>query len=53
MHRCLFCAVVALVSLPESLPADSFDTYVNPLLAKVPTADGVKEIKQLTFSEMS
>jgi hypothetical protein len=34
----------------QSLRADSFDNYTNPMLAKVPSAPGVQELKQLTPS---
>ncbi|HXG12510.1 MAG TPA: hypothetical protein VNK04_22330 [Gemmataceae bacterium] len=41
-------AVLALVSCGPSVRADAFDRYTNPILAKVPAAEGVKEVKQLT-----
>jgi hypothetical protein len=49
MHRGL-CTVLCLLTVPLSLRADTFDRYTNPVLAKVPGADGVQEIKQLTPS---
>ncbi|HLN28359.1 MAG TPA: hypothetical protein VK395_11515 [Gemmataceae bacterium] len=36
-----------------SLGADAFDRYMNPVLAKVPTAAGVKEVKHLTAEEIT
>jgi len=33
--------------------ADPFDSYVNPVLTKVPTAKGVKELKQLTPDDIT
>ncbi len=42
-------AVVFLVlAVPSARAADAFDLYTNPVLAKVPSADGVKDVKQLT-----
>jgi hypothetical protein len=37
-----------LVTLSSSARADAFDYYTNPVLAKVPGADGVKEVTRLT-----
>src|SRR5436305_385210 len=47
MRRCLLLLTPPIL-LPGSLHADAFDNYTNPILTKVPTAAGVKEIKQLT-----
>lgn len=41
-------ACLAVLGLIGSVRADAFDLYTNPILAKVPGADGVKEVKQLT-----
>jgi hypothetical protein len=51
----LFFGVAALSAalLPSSARAQVFDRYLNPILAKAPGADGVKEIKQLTPSLIS
>ncbi|HJT78336.1 MAG TPA: hypothetical protein VJ739_14125 [Gemmataceae bacterium] len=47
--RRLFVAALALVFLPPGLrAADAFDHYTNPILRKVPSAAGVREVKQLT-----
>src|SRR5262249_8088786 len=48
MHR-WFCTVtvLSLLTFPRPLRAATFDRYINPVLAKAPTADGVKEIKDL------
>ena len=48
MRRCLLLAACILAAVPGSLRADAFDHYTNPILVKVPTAAGVKELKQLT-----
>jgi hypothetical protein len=49
MHRRLvFLLAAAAVALPQIAQADAFDYYTNPILRKVPAAEGVKEIKQLT-----
>ena len=49
MRRCfvLFAIGTALMR-PGPCLADAFDHYTNPVLAKVPTAAGVKELKKLT-----
>jgi hypothetical protein len=47
MRRLAMCAVV-LLAVPAPGRADAFDHYINPVLVKVPGADGVLEIKQLT-----
>jgi hypothetical protein len=39
---------VALLALPRPGRADSFDRYLNPILGKVPTAEGVQEVETLT-----
>lgn len=41
-------AVCALLAAAAAARGDSFDPYTNPVLAKVPAAKGVKEIKRLT-----
>jgi hypothetical protein len=49
MHRRLAALLaVALLALPRPARADAFDRYLNPILGKVPTAEGVQEVKQLT-----
>jgi hypothetical protein len=49
MHRRLAAlAAVALLVLPRIARADAFDNYLNPILGKVPTAEGAHEVKQLT-----
>src|SRR4051794_18259613 len=37
-----------LLALPASTWADAFDNYTNPLLGKMPKAEGVKRVRQLT-----
>jgi hypothetical protein len=44
----LFLAVLIFAAAVNPLRADAFDQYTNPILAKVPAAEGVKEVKQLT-----
>jgi hypothetical protein len=41
--------ILCLLAVPP-LFAQDFDQYLNPILTKVPTARGVKELKQLTPS---
>jgi hypothetical protein len=48
MHRLYFLGVLALAVAARPVHADAFDHYVNPILAKVPAAAGVKEIDRLT-----
>jgi len=48
MPRCVPFLAVLVLAAPQQLRADAFDHYVNPVLTKVPKADGVKELKQLT-----
>jgi hypothetical protein len=45
-----FLATAMLLTLPVSSRADAFDRYTNPVLAQVPGAEGVREVKQLTPS---
>jgi hypothetical protein len=46
---CRFLLPAALLLLtPYLASADSFDLYTNDLLAKMPTADGVRHLKELT-----
>ena len=46
-RRALLAAFLLLLACAP-LRGDSFDDYVNPILAKVPKAGGVKELKRLT-----
>jgi hypothetical protein len=49
MHRPIAALLaVALLALPRPAWADAFDRYTNPILGKVPGAEGVQEVKQLT-----
>src|SRR5262245_61968446 len=41
---------LALGLAPGASAADAFEGYTNPILAKVPGAEGVQELKQLTPS---
>jgi hypothetical protein len=49
----LFLLALALGGSPAAVWADAFDPYINTVLEKVPTAAGVKEVKQLTPSLMA
>ena len=40
--------VLVVFALPELARADAFDNYLNPILGKVPGADGVKQAKELS-----
>jgi hypothetical protein len=44
----LLLVAVSLVTGPQAVRADAFDNYINPILAKVPDAAGVKELKKIT-----
>jgi hypothetical protein len=49
MHRrSILLTGLALICLPLPARADAFDYYLNPVLSKVPKAEGVKELKRLT-----
>jgi hypothetical protein len=49
MVRCFaLCGILALFVAVPSVRADTFDRYINSVLTKVPEAQGVKELKQLT-----
>jgi hypothetical protein len=51
MYRRLFLPLlVLLLAAAPARPADVFDRYTNPVLAKAAAAPGVKEIRQLTPS---
>jgi hypothetical protein len=47
MNRILTLSALLLL-LPSVARADAFDYYTNPILTKVPGADGVKEVTRLT-----
>lgn len=49
-------ALAAMLSSNVLTPAvrgDAFDRYTNPILVKVPTGEGAKEVKQLTVDLLS
>lgn len=46
-HTVALAILSVLIAVPFA-KADAFDQYINPILAKVPQAKGVQEIKQLT-----
>lgn len=52
MCRFLLACLLGLAA-PSLLLADAFDRYTNPLLLKVPAAEGVKELTQLTPALMA
>lgn len=45
--RCVLVAACFLASA-SAVRADAFDHYTNDILAKIPKADGVKQVKELT-----
>jgi hypothetical protein len=52
MHRLAVVALVFAVAGPGR-GADAFDLYTNPILAKVPRADGAVAVKQLTREQIT
>jgi hypothetical protein len=44
----LLVTVLWVLAMADPLRADAFDQYINPVLNKVPRAEGAKELKQLT-----
>jgi hypothetical protein len=48
MSRTLSLPLLVLAMFPLVVRADAFDNYTNPLLGKVPGAEGVKEVQRLT-----
>jgi hypothetical protein len=48
LRGCLLPCVLLILSATPQARGDTFDNYVNPVLARVPAAVGVKEVKQLT-----
>jgi len=52
MFRRAWLAVGFLAVLTASVHGDAFDNYINPVLAKVPDAKGVKELKKLTAEQI-
>src|SRR5262245_9950193 len=52
MMRFALCLVGLLLLLPDSMRADSFDHYTNPLLAKLPKHAGTQQVKQGTAQQI-
>ncbi len=52
MHRRLAALVVLVTSCVPICAADAFDRYTNPILAKVPRADGVQAVAQLSREQI-
>jgi hypothetical protein len=57
MYRLLVAVVAVLAAVVARSPdrataADPFDLYTNPILAKVPKADGAREVKQLSRQQL-
>ena len=52
MYRCLVVAVVILVAGAPVRAADAFDLYTNPILARVPKADGARTVKELSREQI-
>jgi len=48
MSRLFLLTAFLLLTLPQLTFADDFDHYTNDLLAKIPKADGVLKVKELT-----
>jgi hypothetical protein len=48
MSRLLLLTLLVLLCAPAHAIADAFDRYTNPVLAKIPNAPGVREVKKLT-----
>jgi hypothetical protein len=51
MHR-LAAVLVVLLAAASGRAADAFDLYTNPILAKVPKADGAEAVRQLTREQV-
>jgi hypothetical protein len=51
MYHCLAAVVVVIAAVPARA-ADAFDLYTNPILAKVPKANGVQIVTQLTRDQI-
>jgi len=51
MHR-LLAVVLAVLAAAPAWAADPFEPYTNPILAKVPKADGALEVKQLSREQL-
>jgi hypothetical protein len=52
MNRRLAALVVVLAAVPAARAADAFDLYTNPILAKVPQADGALLVKEFSRSQI-
>jgi hypothetical protein len=52
MIRRRLLVVLALAVFAAPARADAFDNYINPILAKVPDAKGVKVLKKLTADQI-
>ena len=47
MYRVIPIVAALFLLTPRSARADAFDHYINPILAKVPQAKGVKQVLNL------
>jgi hypothetical protein len=52
MHRHLAVAVVVALAAAPARADDAFDLYTNPVLAKVPKADGALAVKELSRDQV-
>jgi hypothetical protein len=52
MHRRLAVAALLWVATVPACAADAFDRYTNPILARVPKADGVQTLTQLSREQI-
>lgn len=50
MPRCVI--ITVLLALPAAARADSFDHYLNPILAKIPDSKSAQKVAQLTADMM-
>ncbi len=52
MHRHLAAVVLAVLAAAPAGADDAFDLYTNPILAKVPKADGAVAVKELSRDQI-
>jgi hypothetical protein len=52
MYRCLAAVVLGFVFIAPAGAADAFDLYTNPILAKVPRADGTVALAQASREQL-
>lgn len=52
MYRRLAAALLVVIAAAPARAADAFDLYTNPILAKVPKADGALAVKELARDQV-